>query len=124
MSPSAPRPRPRPATTSGGIPSLSDRVKQRVAEASKALDRTHRARRPALKRGTRPPVPASPDLEMASLRAVFRELGDAHRQYRMRTGQPGTPALRVAAHAFKRTPTLASLVTVAAFFDELGLLAW
>jgi hypothetical protein len=55
---------------------------------------------------------------------VFLELGDTHRAYRARTGQAGTADLRAAAHAFKRTPTLPALVTVAGFFDELGLLEW
>jgi hypothetical protein len=102
--------------------SLADRVEQRVAQATQALERTRRARRPSAGR-LRRSTPA-PDVEQASLRAVFRELGDTHRQYRARTGQAGTPALREAAHAFKRAPTLPALVTVAAFFDELGLLAW
>jgi len=120
-----PRPKPtaRSAPISQGRPTLADRVKQRVAEAGLALERTRRTRRPGSGRSSRP-VPPSPDLELASLRAVFRELGDTHRRYRTRTGQPGTPSLRAAAHAFKRTPTLAALVTVAAFFDELDLLAW
>jgi hypothetical protein len=55
---------------------------------------------------------------------VFRELGDAHRRYRTRTGEAGTPALRAAARAFKSEPSFGSLVPVAAFLDELGILAW
>jgi hypothetical protein len=62
--------------------------------------------------------------ERACLRRVFRELGDAHRRYRAETGQAGTPALRAAARAFKQDPTVPSLVTVAAFIDELGILGW
>ena len=103
--------------------SLADRVQDRVVEATKALERTHRARRPTANRSRRAAAPV-PETELASLRAVFRELGDIHRQYRLRTGQPGTAALRAAAYEFKRSPTLPALVTLAAFFDELGLLAW
>jgi hypothetical protein len=62
--------------------------------------------------------------ERACLRAVFFELGDAHRRYRVTTGQVVTPALRAATSAFKQEPSLISLVPVAAFLDELGILAW
>jgi hypothetical protein len=62
--------------------------------------------------------------ERACLRTVFREMGDAHRRYRAQTGQAGTPALRAAAFAFKREPSVLSLIPVAAFLDELGILAW
>jgi len=109
-------PRPREAST------LAARVEQRVAEASQALARRHRATRPRT-RSAAAAAPA-PGLERASLAAVFRELGDTHRRYRHRTGQGGTPALRAAARAFKDAPSLQALVAVATFFDELGLLAW
>jgi hypothetical protein len=55
---------------------------------------------------------------------IFRELGDAHRRYRLRTRIPGTPALRAAAYAFKQEPSVLSLVPVAAFLDDLGILPW
>jgi hypothetical protein len=62
--------------------------------------------------------------ERACMRAVFHELGDAHRGYRTRTGNTVSPALRAATAAFKLEPSLLSLVPVAAFLDELGILAW
>ncbi|HEY7682056.1 MAG TPA: hypothetical protein VH879_05400 [Gemmatimonadales bacterium] len=72
------------------------------------------------------PIPADPALarERACLRMIFRELGDAHRRYRLRTRIPGTPALRAAAYAFKQEPSVLSLVPVAAFLDDLGILPW
>ena len=113
--------------------SLTARVKDRVAAASRALDRRAAASRPKLRRprkplpsASTPATPAEPVVsqEAASLRSVFRELGDTHRQYRRRTGQSATPALREAANAFKQAPTLTTLVGVATFFDELGILEW
>lgn len=62
--------------------------------------------------------------ERAILRTVFRELGDTHRQYRFRTGTPGTPELRAAAIAFKEAPSEVSLLPVASMLDELKLLNW
>lgn len=64
------------------------------------------------------------DLQLASLRAVFLEMGDTQRAYRRRTGQRASAELLNAARSFKAAPTLPSLVAVAAFFDELGLLGW
>jgi acetyl-CoA carboxylase alpha subunit len=72
-------------------------------------------------------VPAqSPEAarEARSIRVVFHELGDAHRQYRLRTGQRVPEALRDAARVFKQAPSLTSLVPVAAFLDEAGILSW
>jgi hypothetical protein len=64
------------------------------------------------------------DRETRSLRRVFKELAVTHREYRARTGQRASPALRDAARVFKQTPTLPSLVVVAAFLEEDGLLGW
>jgi hypothetical protein len=88
--------------------SLTERVQTRVTEARLALGRRHTARQ----------------REARSLRRVFLELGDVHRQYRQRTGQHGSPALREAANAFKQAPSLTSLTAVAAFLDEDGILEW
>ena len=114
--------------TPGSIPaerpqSLTDRVRARVAEVGLTLDERARAARPKARRSasSQPPELAR---EARSLRRVFEEFGDAHRQYRLRTGQHASPALRDAAHAFKRAPSLTSLVVVAGFLDEDGLLAW
>jgi len=111
---------------------IAERVRQRLEVAGLAFDRRHGASRPRTKRRKDPTATAVPgrdaegarERERAALRAVFRELGDAHRRHRVRTGQAGTPALRAAAHAFKREPSLQSLIPVAAFLDELGILAW
>jgi hypothetical protein len=55
---------------------------------------------------------------------VFNELAVTHRQFRLRSGQHASPALREAARAFKDSPSLPSLVVVAAFLEEDGLLEW
>jgi hypothetical protein len=99
-------------------------VGERVAAATQSLERRSGSARPRTRRGKpAPPVVEAP-VPAQSLRLVFRELGDTHRKYRMRTGEAGTPALREAAHAFKREPSVAALASVAAHLDELGLLAW
>jgi hypothetical protein len=114
--------------------SLSDRVRARVTEVGLTLDERARAARPKAQRprkSSRVPTlltasSQAPELarEARSLRRVFTEFGDAHRQYRLRTGQHTSPALREAAQTFKRAPSLTSLVAVAAFLDEDGLLEW
>jgi len=112
---------------------LAERVRQRLQLAGQAFDRRERAARPRSRQRKNPLtlVATAPDdadavhgRERACLRSVFRELGDAHRRYRARTGLAGTPALRAAARAFKEAPSVGSLVPVAAFLDELGVLAW
>jgi hypothetical protein len=115
------------------IQPLADRVRARVAEIDSALDRRARASRPKAKRArplraaslpsATPQVPAQ-SREVRSLRRVFHELAVTHRQYRTRTGDHVTPALRDAARAFQSAPSLPSLVVVAAFLEETGLLAW
>ena len=121
------------STGPGSSRSLTDRVSDRVAEASLALDRRAGASRPKSSRARRaradnPALSAAGTPESLraarSLRRVFSELGDTYRSYRRRTGQPVLPPLRDAANAFKRDPNLTSLVTVAAFLDDLAILAW
>ena len=115
------------------LAAIADRVQERVVAAGLAFDRRAGATRPKTRPTREQRVPTlqramSPDpvtaRERASLGMVFLELGEAHRRYRIRTGNPGTPALRAAAHAFKQAPSITSLVPVAAFLDELGILAW
>ena len=115
------------------LPPIAERVRQRLLLAGLAFDRRLGAARPRRRPRKEQPAPVPPltlpsdpglNRERACLRVVFRELGDAHRRYRVRTGIPGTPALRAAAHAFKQEPSAISLVPVAAFLDELGILAW
>jgi len=111
---------------------LADRVRSRLNVVGQAFDRRAAASRPRNRRSKAPrqaegALSTSETLharERACLRAVFHELGDAHRTYRARTGQNVTPALRAATSAFKLEPSLISLVPVAAFLDELGILAW
>jgi hypothetical protein len=125
------RPHPTASTPAEPLQPLTDRVRDRVAEAGFALERRASASRPKAKRPARSATRASQPLgspeavrESRSLRRVFSDMGDTYHQYRQRTGQPVLPALRDAAYAFKREPSLTSLVAVAAFLDELGILAW
>jgi len=76
---------------------------------------------PALNGDTVTPVPTR---EASSLRRVFNELAITHRQFRLRSGQHASPALRDAARAFKEAPSFPQLVLVAAFLEEDGLLEW
>jgi hypothetical protein len=105
--------------------SLTERVRTRVAEVGRSLPRRPGAvrRRPKTSRTDAPAHPPETD-SARSLARVFHELGDAHREYRQRTGQRVPAELREAAHAFKRDRSLASLVAVAGHLDELGILAW
>ncbi len=112
---------------------LAQRVQARVAEVGLALEQRARASRPRAKRPrprrvvaateTGTPAPAH-SREASSLRRVFNELAITHRQFRLRSGQHASPALRDAARAFKEAPSFPTLVTVAAFLDEDGLLEW
>jgi hypothetical protein len=118
-------------TPSGSSPNgsahpLSERVQARVAEVGQALDQRARASRPRSKRPkVQATAPASgPGREASSLRRVFNELAVTHRQFRLRSGQHASPALREAAQAFKESPSIPSLVAVAAFLEEDGLLEW
>lgn len=112
---------------------LTERVRQRLDLAGMAYDRRTGASLPKGKRRksaarndgademtTHPSNPR----ERACLRTVFHELGDAHRRYRSHTGETVSPELREATTAFKQEPSLLSLVPVAAFLDDLGILAW
>jgi hypothetical protein len=121
------------STSAEPLQPLTDRVRARVTEVSLALDRRARASRQSSKRTRKTRAtslaaasPESPEAtrEARSIGAVFHELGDAHRQYRLRTGQHVPTALRDAARAFKQAPSLSSLVVVAAFLDDAGILGW
>ncbi|HYN21391.1 MAG TPA: hypothetical protein VE078_10565 [Thermoanaerobaculia bacterium] len=119
---------------------MAERVQARMAEVGLALDQRARASRPRAKRAKPPQTEARPpkkDLllastaqtpaptrEASSLRRVFNELAITHRQFRLRSGQHASPALRDAARAFKEAPSFPSLVVVAAFLEEDGLLEW
>jgi hypothetical protein len=112
---------------------LAERVRQRLDLAGQAFDRRTSATRPAGRQRKKPQADGQAPVvngdsqharDKACLRAVFHELGDAHRAYRARTGQSVTPSLRAATSAFKLEPSLSSLVPVAAFLDELDILTW
>jgi hypothetical protein len=125
---------------SSAIHPLAERVQARVAEVGLALDQRARASRPRAKRAkppkteARPPKtallqtstaqPPAPTREASSLRRVFNELAITHRQFRLRSGQHASPELRDAARVFKEAPSFPSLVMVAAFLEEDGLLEW
>jgi hypothetical protein len=121
------------STPSTAIHPLAERVQARVAEVGLALDQRARASRPRAKRAkppktellqaSRAQAPA-PTREASSLRRVFNELAITHRQFRLRSGQHASPALRDAARVFKEAPSFPSLVLVAAFLEEDGLLEW
>lgn len=113
--------------------SIADRVRLRVDAAGAAFDRRNSASRPKRRRpgAVVPLVPLTDSdaevlhrRERACLRTVFLELGEAHRRYRARTGEVGTPALRAAANAFKSDPSVGLLIPVATFLDDLGILTW
>jgi hypothetical protein len=109
-------------------PTLTERVRQLVLAAREAEERRTTATRGRVRRarpGTSPKRtgPVDPHTsEVQALRAVFRDFGVAHREYRERTGEHIGGPLRDAALAFKREPSLISLVTVAGFLDDLELL--
>jgi hypothetical protein len=123
---------------SGSLPAdaahpLAQRVQARVAEVGLAFEQRARASRPRAKRPRTPRVASGSDTgtptsarshEASSLRRVFNELAITHRQFRLRSGQHASPALRDAARAFKEAPSVPALVTVAAFLEEDGLLEW
>lgn len=124
-----------PASSPTGTHPLAQRVQARVAEVGQALEQRARATRPRVKRPrsqrvvaatateTGTPTPARSH-EASSLRRVFNELAITHRQFRLRSGQHASPALRDAARAFKEAPSFPTLVSVAAFLEEDGLLEW
>jgi len=111
---------------------LHDRVRARVAEAARRLDKPargssktsklHHTRLNSMPGGAKANSEAVK--EQRSLRLVYRELRGTYRRHRHTSGQAALPELKEAVTAFKRGPTLASLVTVALFLDERGLLAW
>jgi hypothetical protein len=113
--------------------SLTDRVRDRIAEAGLSIDRSKPkgGRRNSKLGNTRlgmstggPKADADAVRERRSLRHVYRELRGTYRRHRRESGQAAVPELKLAVIAFKRGPSLASLVPVAAFLDERGLLEW
>ena len=112
---------------------LTERVSARLSQAGLARDAGARKPDPKRKhlRPTRLKDSASALTEgleaqrdAQSLRRVYFELKTTYKRYRRRTGKPAVPALRDAVQAFKRGQSLTSLVNVATFLDDRGLLTW
>jgi hypothetical protein len=91
----------------GGSPvSIFDQVSDRVSAAAAALGKA------PSRTGTAVPTRA--------LWRVFHEFGTTYRQHRRVAGAQPVPDVRDAAKAFRREPTLATLVAVASVLDEHG----
>ncbi len=102
---------------------LTDRVALRVMNARLAIEERLDRRQPKVGRSGTTNSQSEAELrETASLKRVFRELGTSYRRYRSQTGKPVVPELREAAHRFRAAPSLASLVAVAAYLEEMDLL--
>ena len=103
---------------------LLERVRTRVSSAHRALERRDIASPARPKSRSAQKLPGSTTPEFRALRVVFRTLGKTYRHHRERTGDQVLPALQAAARAFKREPSVFSLVPVAGFLDDMGLLEW
>ncbi len=86
---------------------LTERVRERVSAAEVRLA---------------PSAGEAGAKHLAALWDVFNNFGDARREQRRQTGERPLPGLRDATIAFRRAPSMATLVAVAAFLDERGLL--
>lgn len=113
-------------------PTLADRVKDRVARVEAALERREgspapksvKRRAPRLGTATSAPKSGESEREARSLNRVYSELKTTYQQYRRQTGRSAVPELREAVQAFKKGPSLTSLVGVAVFLDDRSLLTW
>jgi len=108
-------------------------VKDRVAKVEAALERREGSAPPAkpAKRRASTLASAAPgprtgegEREARSLNRVYSELKTTYQQYRRSTGRSAVPELREAVQAFKKGPSLTSLVGVAVFLDDRSLLTW
>ena len=103
------------------VPSLTDRVAERVMNARLAIESRPKTRRPSSQLQDSKSTPEQ--REIRSLKRVFRDMGYAYRRYRRQSGGPVVPGLRDAAYNFRQNPSLPALVGVAAFLDDLDLLS-
>ena len=114
-------------------PTLTDRVKGRVAEAELYFDqRSHEGT--SKRRHLRPTTltqsggsladASRAHREIQSLGRVYGEMRTLYRSYRRETGKPAVPELRSAVQAFRRGRSLTSLVRIASFLDDRKLLGW
>lgn len=106
---------------SPGRRSLNDRVQDQI-NAATSKPSGHSRRRRAGKVSKLSDTERPEDLK--ALRRVFRAMGRSQREARRQTGLPPFPEVRDAARAFRRAPSFAALVSVAACLDEVGLLPW
>lgn len=90
------------------------------APAPKSVKR----RAPRLGSATSAPKAGDSEREARSLNRVYSELKTTYQQYRRQTGRSAVPELREAVQAFKKGPSLTSLVGVAVFLDDRSLLTW
>lgn len=86
-------------------PSLFARVSERVSAAA-ALEADGRS--------------AAAPAQSRALWKVFHDFGTSYRQRRKEIGLSPVPGIRDAAQAFRRNPTLTTLVAVASVLDEHG----
>jgi hypothetical protein len=103
---------------------LTDRVALRVRNARLAIEERRDRRQPKVSRDGATNSQSEAELrETASLKRVFRDMGTSYRRYRSQTGKPVVPELKAAAENFRAAPSLASLIAVAAYQDEMDLLS-
>lgn len=115
-------------------PTLTDRVKDRVAKVEAELERREGTAAPKTPKASKKRTPSlnsaaaasknGVELEARSLNRVYGELKTTYQQYRKQTGRSAVPELREAVQAFKKGPSLTSLVGVAVFLDDRSLLTW
>jgi hypothetical protein len=116
-------------------PTLTDRVKDRVAKVEAELERrdgtpspkapkVSKKRAPSLGSAAAASRNGDSEREARSLNRVYGELKTTYQQYRKQTGRSAVPELREAVQAFKKGPSLTSLVGVAVFLDDRSLLTW
>lgn len=103
-----PDPTPRSPRADGAMSSLFDQVSDRVSAAAAALGQP--------KNGKHAPGPTK------ALWRVFHDFGTAYRRQRLESGTRPIPGVRDAAEAFRRDPTMTTLVAVASVLDEHGLM--
>lgn len=119
------------SSRSGELPeTLNDRVVARVSKARLVIEQRATAARSRASRRRQAHGAQAPDSksegevrEVESLKRVFRDLGISYRRYRSQSGDPVIPGLRDAAYGFRAEPSLASLLAVAAYLDQLDLLS-
>lgn len=103
------------------VPTLTDRVAERVMNARLAIESRPKPRRRSSRLADSRST--AEQREIQSLKKVFRDMGYAYRRYRAQSGGPVAPGLRAAAYNFRENPSLPALVGVAAFLDNLDLLS-